>query len=408
MSYYEKLLKLTKELNVMYVEDEFFLREDNAETFENFYRNVDTAVDGKDGLKKYISYYKKCGEYYDIVITDINMPNMDGHEMIDEIHKINPDQTIVVISAYNESERLVKLIDQGVDSFILKPIESKNLISALYKASQYAKNSKRAKEYEKCLKDNNAILEQKVNEQLEELRKKDEILFKQSKLAALGEMMDAIAHQWKQPLNAITLYSSRLKYNSDFNEVTTELIDETNATISTQVNHLLETIDEFRTFFRPNFILKEVEVEHEIESILSLMNNVLNKNYISVDIISKGNTLAQVIPTEFKHIIINLINNSKDAFNENDIKERKVSFEITENEKEILVNIKDNAGGIPKEIIENIFKANFTTKEEGKGTGVGLYMSKMIIEKIGGTINVSSSRTDTCFKITIPKIIATK
>ena len=214
----KKLRNLTENLHILYAEDEDMLREDTIEIFENFFKEVDGAIDGKDGLEKYLKFYKDNGYYYDIVFTDINMPNMDGHQLIEEIHKINPEQVISVISAYNETSRFIKLIEQGIESFILKPMKNENLLQVLYKLSKTVVNNKLAIEYTANMKKINIQLEsynktlnQQVHKQVEEIRQKDTMLFHQAKLAAMGEMMDAVAHQWKQPLSVISTYVTSYK-----------------------------------------------------------------------------------------------------------------------------------------------------------------------------------------------------
>ena len=407
---FKEVYKYTKDLNVLYAEDEDMLREENIDAFEDFFKIIDGAVDGRNGLEKYKKFYEENGFYYDIVITDLNMPNIDGHKFIDEIYKINKEQNIIIISAYNESNRLIRLIEQGIDSFILKPIKTEYLLRVFYKISKNIANDKLAKEhlrvievFNKHLQEYNDTLNEKVSEQLEVLREKDKILFYQSKLAAMGEMMDAIAHQWKQPLSVIKINSSAVEYNLEEGlEVKEEDINYLLKEINRQVDLLVETIDEFRNFFRPDFKKEVVCVKQEISRTLVLLKNNLKMNNIQIQILEEEELFIKIIPGEFKHVLINLVNNSKDAFVENKIKDRKIIFEISKDTKGIFIKVKDNANGIPEDIIKNIFTANFTTKEKGKGTGIGLYMSKLIIEKIGGEIWVENCDGGACFNIFIP------
>ncbi len=405
----KKLRNLTENLHILYAEDEDMLREDTIEIFENFFKEVDGAIDGKDGLEKYLKFYKDNGYYYDIVFTDINMPNMDGHQLIEEIHKINPEQVISVISAYNETSRFIKLIEQGIESFILKPMKNENLLQVLYKLSKTVVNNKLAIEYTANMKKINIQLEsynktlnQQVHKQVEEIRQKDTMLFHQAKLAAMGEMMDAVAHQWKQPLSVISTYVTSLKFQNDSGKLSSDSIEKIEIKTMEQIDHLVETIDEFRSFFRTNIKKQQVDIEDEIKNIFMLMHDTLIKNDIKTQLNIDKQLMANIVPTEFKHILINLINNSKDAFIENNIKNRDIIFNISQDNTGYLVKIQDNAGGIPKDIIDNIFNVNFTTKGEGKGTGMGLYMSKMIIEKIEGEISVKNSEDGVCFTILIP------
>ncbi len=130
------MLQYTKVLNVLYVEDDGALLESTKKVFDNYFKNVDIAVDGQEGLKLYIDYYKKNGVYYDLVITDINMPNMDGMAMSEEILNKNDMQAIIITTAYNEIQRLQEAIDIGVFGFITKPIKHESLNRVLYKISR--------------------------------------------------------------------------------------------------------------------------------------------------------------------------------------------------------------------------------------------------------------------------------
>ena len=231
-------------------------------------------------------------------------------------------------------------------------------------------------------------------------KQKEQILAKQSKLAALGEMMDAIAHQWKQPLSTIGVSVQNLSMKVLLDEkVTDQMIQDVSDETQKQIVHLVSTIDEFREFFRPNQKLSIINVKSMIKSTLTLMNSELISNKIKYEIIGDDNIEISCIENEFKHVFINLINNAKDAFNENNIKDRKLVFEILKDNGKILLKVSDNAGGIPKENINNIFTSNFTTKKDG--TGIGLYLTKQIIEKFDATIDVQNINYGTCFTITI-------
>ena len=246
----------------------------------------------------------------------------------------------------------------------------------------------------------NTTLQQRVDEEIKKNKEKENLIAKQSKLAALGEMMDAIAHQWKQPLSIIGINIQNLNMKVMLDEkVTAKMIQETSEETQKQILHLVSTIDEFREFFRPNQQQSIINIKSMINSTLSLMSNELMANKIKYEI--RGDDTAEVscIKNEFKHIFINLINNSKDAFNENNIKNKKIIFDILKENDRTIIKIYDNAGGIPKEYINNIFISNFTTKKDGQGTGIGLYLTKQIIEKLDATIEVANVNDGVCFTI---------
>jgi len=254
------------------------------------------------------------------------------------------------------------------------------------------------------LQELNDNLQEEVHKKLNELRLKDDMLLKQSKDASMGEMIDAVAHQWKGPLGVIKMLGQSIKLEYEINDIPqNSYVLESANKIEQQVDHLLETLDEFRSFFRPKTTAKEVSVETLINSVNILMKDELLKNTIEIEKAGELNTKINIIPNEFKHVLINLINNSRDAFLENNIKNRMIQYNITHNKEHVIITLCDNAGGIPKEVISHIFEANYTTKEQGTGTGIGLYVTKQILDKIGADIKVYNKDDGACFEIYIKK-----
>lgn len=261
---------------------------------------------------------------------------------------------------------------------------------------------------QKKLMDLNDLLEHKVKEktqkltkQMEEMGKKDKLLQEQAKLASMGEMIDAIAHQWKTPLTSISFYAQDLEYILKENNLNIADADEDIEGILVKVEHLVDTINSFREFFRPVSVIEPISVKELIESTILLMKDELLQYNINTHI--KGDDIdIFLIPNEFKHILINLISNSKDAFIQNEIQRRDIIFEIDKiSDYEAKIKITDSAGGIPKKVIDHIFEPHFTTKEKDGGTGIGLYVSKLILDKIGADIKVTNVHGGALFEITV-------
>ncbi len=229
-------------------------------------------------------------------------------------------------------------------------------------------------------------LEERVEQEIKNRQEKEKMLFQQSKLAAMGEMIDAVAHQWKQPINIISMQVEMLKFEFEEGIVDEDYISTFQENISRNIQHMINTLDEFRTFFRPNKNIAPFSVREMIDKVLLLIKDELIKNKISVEINEIANFEINGIENELKHLVLNIISNAKDAFNDNNIKNRKITINIDKN----IIEIVDNAGGIPPNIIDDIFKANVTTKAEGKGTGIGLYMSSQIATKHNGTLEVEN------------------
>ncbi len=227
----------------------------------------------------------------------------------------------------------------------------------------------------------------------------EKLLVQQAKMAEIGGMMDSVAHQWKQPLNALSMYSEIIKRDFKEGEVDEAYIDQFRDDIQLQIDHMLTTLDEFRTFFRPNKEEEAFQLLDVINSVLFLTKDEFMKHSITINILHKTPIEIYGHKNEFKHLILNIINNAKDAFNENEIKKRVISFSLIDDSEGERLEIRDNAGGIPDNVINDIFKANVTTKTEGKGTGIGLFMSMQIAKKNGAYLSVYNEKDGACFVV---------
>ncbi len=209
----------------------------------------------------------------------------------------------------------------------------------------------------------------------------ERLLLQQSKMAAMGEMLDAVAHQWKQPLNALSMYNDLLVSDFEDGEVDDAYIRTFRSDIQTQIDHMTDTLTTFRSFFRPNSTPEDFALSDVVEDVLVLAKDDLLKNTIDVVVENKAGITVHGSPNEFKHLLLNLISNAKDAFIENAVENRRITIRIIGSGKSPRLEFEDNAGGIPEQALGDIFKAHFTTKAEGKGTGIGLYMSMQIVQK---------------------------
>jgi len=261
------------------------------------------------------------------------------------------------------------------------------------------------KQIEKLKKENKFFLKKWDKRNIlinEKNAQKDKIIEQQSRLAAMGEMIDAIAHQWKQPLNALSMMMDLLKDDFAANEVDAKYILNLEKDVHYQIEHMVSTLNEFRNFLRPSTKNTKFFLYSAISSVLILMKDELISQNVHIyplldhEIYIVGNV------NEFKHLFLNLINNSIDAFNERDINKREVYIRSYLENDNIYIEVEDNAGGIPGEVINDVFNPNVTTKQEGKGTGIGLYMSAQIVKKNNGTINVHNSKNGAFFTIKLP------
>ncbi|MEA3369966.1 MAG: response regulator [Campylobacterota bacterium] len=202
---FQDILKYSKDLNVLYVEDDEELLAETQEALEDFFSFVDTATDGSLALEKYLNYHAKNKHHYDLIITDINMPVMSGVELIKEVHKIDPEQVVMVISAYNDSKRLIELINIGVTYFIMKPIAPTQLMNILYQATKQISNHKELIEYRRELEDVNRYLDEKVKEQAKEI-----IYTQQISIEAIANMVESYDDDTGTHVKRIEQYTQRI------------------------------------------------------------------------------------------------------------------------------------------------------------------------------------------------------
>ena len=231
--------------------------------------------------------------------------------------------------------------------------------------------------------------------------RKDMMLAQQSKMASMGEMMDAVAHQWKQPLNSLSMMNDMLKDDFENGLVDEEYIDDVTQMTQMQIAHMVDTLSEFRDFFRPSKAYADFSLKECIDSVQILMKDELIKNTINLSIKMEEDIILHGLVNEFKHLFLNLLSNSIDAFNEKKISNREIIITSTLQEKNAIIEFEDNAQGIPNHVIADIFKPNITTKAEGKGTGIGLYMSSQIVQKHNGVIDVKNVNNGAIFRIII-------
>ena len=238
-----------------------------------------------------------------------------------------------------------------------------------------------------------------VKEETEAHLKSEKMLQQQAKMAAMGEMMDAVAHQWKQPLNALSMFGQLLQMDFEEGIVDKAYIDNLLNDTNEQIEHMITTLTEFRTFFRPDKEPEPFGLKRCIQTVTLLMKDELMRNQIEVHIENEKEILITGIENEFKHLILNIINNAKDAFNERERKNRAIYVRFYEEDGNIILQIEDNAGGIPDEIIKDIFKPNVTSKQEG--TGIGLYMSAQIAQKLNGQLYVANTERGAEFTLEV-------
>ncbi len=253
----------------------------------------------------------------------------------------------------------------------------------------------------------NENLEQKIADEVEKNRQKDVFIQQQARLAALGEMIGNIAHQWRQPLSVITTSVSALSLKEEFGILEANDIKHTNDTVKKMAEFLNNTIENFRNFFQKDQPKKNFIIAQTIDNTLEIIKASYDNHFITLNK-DLDNTIKYFGSENFlAQVLLNILSNAKDAFIENQIENKKVNVKLFKEKDIIKILIQDNAGGIKEENIDKIFDPYFTTKHKSQGTGLGLYMSTQIINKhFNGTLSVSNvineDEKGACFLIEIP------
>jgi signal transduction histidine kinase len=370
-----ELQKEASNLAVLFVEDDLDFTAIVKELLEKFFGVVEICKDGEEGLNKY-----KEHSGFDIVITDVTMPRMNGLVMSEKIKEINPSQYILAVSAHSDADKLIKAINIGIESFLLKPVDVMVLLEKLLSIAKII-NSQRAADREAEL---------------------ERILLNQSKMAALGEMINIISHQLKQPLSAMNIMAENIERRAQ--ELVGEVDDEISESVRgilRQVQYMSSTVDTFNNFLKPtktigNFVLKKT-----MSDILSILSAKLRLKDIHIETDIDESVNVYGYEKEFSQAVLNIISNAIDAFDPKEANHR-LWITVKKNDGKVTVSIEDNAGGIDEGLIGNIFEPYVTTKGKD-GTGIGLYITKKIIEQnFKGAIRVYNTENGAKFEIELP------
>lgn len=259
----------------------------------------------------------------------------------------------------------------------------------------------RVEKQTKQLLDLNRNLEMRVKEEVEKNREKDKMVFQQARLAAMGEMIGNIAHQWRQPLSELGIILFGIKKSFIQNDLSG--IEKHYEHGKKVIDRMSQTIEDFRNFFNPEKHKDTFFIKDAINEVVSILAGSLIKAKIQVKIKASKTIKVFGYKNELSQAILNIINNAKDAFKDKNIEKRVISVSAKKEKKYVYIHIHDNAGGIDEAIIDKIFEPYFTTKHASLGTGLGLYIVKMIVENsMNGVVCVKNKSAGADFIIKIP------
>lgn len=375
----QTLIESNKDLTVLYVEDSDTVRESTLDMLEEFFSNVDSAKNGEEGLQKYEKHYRDHNQYYDLIITDINMPKMNGIEMSRLVLKQNEDQMILVISAHSESDYLIQLIHMGISNFIPKPIEITLFQKIIFRIITSLQNKKMVKEqYEEI---------QAINLNLLSAKEEAEQASRQK-----SQFLANMSHEIRTPLNAITGFISLLHEKETDREKIKylEIIQNSSDSLLQIISDILDIskiesgkLDITPVDFNPYDDL--ITVAELFQAKATQKGVILKINYNTyMPKMLYGDALR------IKQIISNLLSNAvkftpKDA---------AVKCIVWYKDGHLNIRVKDYGVGIPEEkqkyIFESFSQAESSTVREYGGTGLGLTISAKLTEMLGGTLTLSS------------------
>jgi len=365
-------------LNIKKVKSTGSLEDDMIVTIEQKVRKIDTIL-----LKMFNLFARAhTADAYNLLQEDLYPSVNSINIQITQLISLN-------LEAANSGKQRTEAVYENTFEWIVAATVGTIAVAALL-ATVILQNirllhgqlARMVNEKTKELRELNKNLEKKVEYEVEQSRKKDEIMFRQSRLAAMGEMVGNIAHQWRQPLNAIVLIIQSFQMKKMLGKLDDEFIDSQVDEGIKLATSMSKTIDDFRNFFKPNKIEEYFSVKKTIEESMSLVGHYYEKLDINMNLVCENDFETLGYPNEFSQVMMNLFSNAKDILKD---KERNRNIEIVvnidEDKKEGVISVIDNGGGISEEVQNRMFEPYFTTKHQSSGTGIGLYMSKEIIEK---------------------------
>lgn len=357
---------------------------------ESFTKYSYTKPDSNEVKQKlsYFKYYDKwnwiisVGVYTDDIEKEIEIKSKDFKQRV----KNQVVQNVVLFVMFLSIAILISIaISQKIDT-VLKDYQQK--------VSSYAKR----------LEDMNHSLEEKVKKEIEKNREKEQLLVQKSKFIALGEMISNIAHQWRQPLSELSSILMYIKFKYSINALDSKIMEQKTQEADKVLDYMSQTIDDFRNFFMPKKEKEEFALYRVVDTVVSIISSTLKNYNINLQINIDESITLQTYLNEYQQVLLNIMNNAKDVLMEKSIENPTIKITAYENSNYVALYIEDNGGGIKVEPKGKIFEPYFSTKEDSNGTGIGLYMSKIIIDKnMKGKLKVINTKEGAKFGIFIPK-----
>ena len=273
------------------------------------------------------------------------------------------------------------LIDIELFATVSRNCGTPNIIGTVLDISARKMDERNREQQRDELEQMNHTLERRIAEEVAKSREKDRLMMQQARFAAMGEMIGNIAHQWRQPLNVLGIVIQQMQMELEKGQLSAEVMELRVAKGLELLLYLSRTIDDFRNFFRPDIEPRPFSLAKAVAKTVEFFEPNCAEHGIKVTVEGKSSLMYTGHVNEFCQALLNILNNARDALLENQFEHPGIVISLHDDGKRSVVTVRDNGGGIAPEVIDKIFDPYFTTKEEGKGTGVGLYMTKTIIER---------------------------
>ncbi|WP_323588573.1 sensor histidine kinase [Aliarcobacter butzleri] len=346
-----------------------------------------------------ISYYLKLSnETYETEINEyktIYLQKLSNTEIV--------DKTLEIKTKLHEEEekKFKKFLFTATGVILIFMILFTFLMLSIIR-DVVKKYKKQVQNRENALESLNQNLSLKVQQGIEQAKQKDKKILEQAKLARIGSMISMIAHQWRQPLSQLSGILMELETTTRFKKVDNNYILNAIDKSDKMIEFMSNTIDDFRNFYKPDKKKEDFYVSNACKKAINIIDATLENLGINLILDIKDDKKIFGYPTEFSQVILNIISNAKDILIERNIKNPKIEINIESKGVLSIITIKDNAGGIEEKNLEQIFDPYYSTKDSSKGTGLGLYISKLIIERnMGGDLSVSNNSEGAVFKIVV-------
>ena len=365
------------EINILIVDD----LKSTLYTVEALLKSIDTCYNISMANSGHEALEIVEKEEIDLIILDIQMPGMDGFEVAGLLKSNKKTADIPVVFLTASTKLKTEGLALGAVDYLTKPIDENQFKTRI-------------------------LLYTRLVKSIKESRQKDKHIQQQVRLAQMGEMISMIAHQWRQPLGAIasTVVNLQMKQELEAFDLDTkdgqkeskEYFSQKFKNIADYVQSLTATIDDFRNFYKPNKESVFTTLENVVNKALSIIKSSLDLQGIKLNLDYQSKKELTLFDNEMMQVLLNIFKNAEDNFIEKNIQNPEINIKIVDN----TILICDNGGGIPEDIIENIFDPYFSTKDEKNGTGLGLYMSKTIIEDHHhGQLYAKNRDNGVCFTI---------